>query len=83
VCRRGIGVTGLPSLLKPRGDTADEDLAALQGAWAGTYDIGFDGPLWHANCLHGIPLLLTAKTPAGLAAAMSADWIRRGARGDR
>ena len=73
-------MTGPLSLLKSRSGTAAEDLAALRGAWAGTYDIGFDGSLWHASCLHGIPLLLTGKTPGELAARMQADWIRRGSR---
>lgn len=73
-------MTGLPSLLK-RSDAAAEDLAAIIGAWGGTYDAGFGGGTWRANCRCGIPLLLTGKTAAELAARIQADWIRRGPAG--
>jgi len=81
VAAQGVQVRGrrLP-LPRARSDAAAEDLAALAGAWGGTYDIGFAGNAWHASCLRGVPLLLTAKTPGELAALIQADWVRRGVR---
>jgi len=69
----------LPSL-RTRGDTADEDLAALTAAWGTIYGIGRHDRTWHATCRLEPPVLLTARTPGRLSALIYADWVGRGAR---
>ena len=49
-------------------------LEALDVAWGTAYDIGVSGGLWRARRADGTGGEIAAATPAGLDAAISADW---------
>ena len=66
--------------MRLRSTDEDDEAAAVRRAWNGVYDVGHAGGAWHACCLSGAPVLLTAKTPGELGGLIRADWVRRGTR---